>query len=63
MVFLMKRMIKTIFLSSSTDINMNKLLIVLFGLVAAANAVSFFDLVKEEWNAFKVRTMFPRIEY
>jgi len=33
---------------------MNKLLVVLFGLVAAANAVSFFDVVKEEWHAFKL---------
>lgn len=36
--------------------NMNKLLIVLVGMIAAANAVSFFDLVKEEWHVFKVKT-------
>lgn len=35
---------------------MNKLLIVFLGLFAAAQAVSFFDLVREEWRAFKVRT-------
>lgn len=56
-------MIKTIFHSLSTDINMNKLLVVLFGLVAASHAVSFYDLVKEEWNAFKVRAIFTRIDY
>lgn len=32
---------------------MNKLMIVFIGLLAAAQAVSFFDLVKEEWHAFK----------
>jgi hypothetical protein len=31
-----------------------KVLLVLAALLAAANAVSFFDLVKEEWNSFKV---------
>lgn len=44
------------FLIYSSENAMNKLLVVLFGLVAAANAVSFFDLVKEEWHAFKVRS-------
>jgi len=33
---------------------MTKLLVVFLGLFAAANAVSFFDLVKEEWHAFKL---------
>jgi hypothetical protein len=33
---------------------MNKLLVVFFALFAAAQAVSFFDLVKEEWHAYKV---------
>lgn len=28
---------------------------VLIGVLAAASAVSFFDVVKEEWHAFKVR--------
>jgi len=32
---------------------MSKLLVVFIGLLAAAHAVSFFDLVKEEWHAFK----------
>lgn len=32
---------------------MNKLLVVFIGLLAAAHAVSFFDLVKEEWHAYK----------
>ncbi len=31
-----------------------KSIVVLACLLAAANAVSFFDLVKEEWNAFKM---------
>lgn len=31
-----------------------KCVAVLLCLVAAASAVSFFDLVREEWNAFKV---------
>lgn len=34
---------------------MNKLFVVFVGLIVAANAVSFFDVVKEEWHAFKVR--------
>lgn len=34
-----------------------KLLIVL-GLVAAASAVSFLDVSKEEWNSFKVSRSF-----
>lgn len=34
---------------------MNKLLVVLIvGMVATANAISFIELVKEEWHAFKV---------
>lgn len=33
---------------------MTKLLVVFLGMLAAANAISFFDLVKEEWHAFKV---------
>lgn len=33
---------------------MNKLLVVFFALLAAAHAISFFDLVKEEWHSFKV---------
>ena len=28
---------------------------VLLGLIAAVNAVSFTDVIKEEWKAFKVR--------
>lgn len=31
-----------------------KLLILLFGIFAAANAVSFIELIKEEWHAFKL---------
>lgn len=37
---------------------MNKFLVVFVGLIVAANAVSFFDVVKEEWHAYKVRTEF-----
>jgi len=33
---------------------MNKFLVVFVGLIVAANAVSFYDLVKEEWHAFKL---------
>lgn len=33
---------------------MSKLIIVFLGLLAAANAISFVELIKEEWNAFKV---------
>jgi cathepsin L len=33
---------------------MNKLLMVFVALFAAAHAVSFFDLVKEEWHAYKL---------
>ncbi|XP_063697252.1 cathepsin L [Culicoides brevitarsis] len=32
-----------------------KILIVLFAVVAAASAISFFDVVKEEWHSFKLR--------
>ena len=32
-----------------------KFLILILGFVAAANAISIFELVKEEWTAFKVR--------
>lgn len=32
-----------------------KLFLLLVSFLAAANAVSIFNLVKEEWNAFKVR--------
>lgn len=28
---------------------------VLIGVLATASAISFFDVVKEEWHAFKVR--------
>lgn len=44
---------------------MNKLLIVFLGLFAAAQAVSFFELVKEEWNAYKVtyKILFYMIQY
>lgn len=35
-----------------------KILIVLFAVVAAASAISFFDVVKEEWHAFKVNIQF-----
>lgn len=31
-----------------------KVLIVLVGVIAAASAVSFFELVHEEWKSFKV---------
>lgn len=31
-----------------------RFLLVLFGILAAANAISFFDLVQEEWTTFKV---------
>lgn len=33
---------------------MNNFLVVFVGLLAAANAISFFDVVKEEWHTFKV---------
>lgn len=33
---------------------MNKFLVVFVAMFAAANAISFFDVVKEEWNAYKV---------
>lgn len=33
---------------------MNKFLVVFVGMLAAAHAISFFDVVKEEWNAYKV---------
>lgn len=33
---------------------MHKLFIVVFGLLAAANAFSLLDVAKEEWSAFKV---------
>lgn len=33
-----------------------KFLFLLFGLFAVAQCVSFVDLIKEEWGAFKVRT-------
>lgn len=35
-----------------------KFLVVLLCVFAAANAVSFFDLVREEWKAFKVCLIF-----
>lgn len=31
-----------------------KVLLVLVGVIAAASAVSFFELVHEEWKSFKV---------
>lgn len=31
-----------------------KFLVILFGILAAANAVSFFELVQEEWKSYKV---------
>lgn len=34
-----------------------KILILLVAFVAAANAVSLYELVKEEWNAFKVSVL------
>lgn len=33
---------------------MNTFLVVFVGLLAAANALSFFDVVREDWKAFKV---------
>lgn len=33
---------------------MNKFLVVFIGMLAAANAISFFDVVKEEWSAYKL---------
>lgn len=33
-----------------------KVLVLILAFVAAANALSFFDVIKEEWHAFKVRT-------
>lgn len=35
-----------------------KIFIVLFAIVAAASAISFFDVVKEEWHSFKVNICF-----
>lgn len=35
---------------------MNTFLMVFVGLLAAANALSFFDVVREDWKAFKVNT-------
>lgn len=35
---------------------MNKFLVVFVGMLAAANAISFFDVVREEWQTFKVST-------
>lgn len=34
---------------------MKQFVVVFVGLLAAVNAVSFFDVVREEWHAFKVR--------
>lgn len=33
-------------------------LVVLVGLIAVASAVSFVDIVKEEWHTFKVSAFF-----
>lgn len=40
-----------------------KFLVVVFAFLAVANAVSFFDLVKEEWNSYKVINYFLIIVY
>lgn len=40
-----------------------KVLIVLVGVIAAASAVSFFELVHEEWKSFKVRTFSSKIYF
>lgn len=34
-----------------------KVLLVLVGVIAAASAVSFFELVHEEWKSFKVSSI------
>lgn len=43
-----------VFFSFSNFFLQMKILIVIFAVLAAANAVSFLELIKEEWNSFKV---------
>lgn len=42
------------FFLSFLQIDNMKVLLVLVGVIAAASAVSFFELVHEEWKSFKV---------
>lgn len=44
-----------LFIFRKLNRNMKQFVVVFVGLLAAVNAVSFFDVVREEWHAFKVR--------
>lgn len=51
-------MLISILIISPFQIDNMKVLLVLVGVIAAASAVSFFDLVHEEWELFKVSNLF-----